>query len=92
MKAKYGKSVVDVWKISLAETPEPWVLDKFEKGQVFWSHLPDSKTKFLQARGTAWGMVIGPPGYYLIFDGEEYRMITEREFKKDFILLGDEVS
>lgn len=37
MKAKLGNKIVDTWKISYQKpVDEPWVIDNFEKGRIFW--------------------------------------------------------
>ena len=88
MLAKHGFDTVKVWKIALDEEPEEWVSEAIGKGRLLWRETPIKKEKYLQGRlaPLTGPFSIGYPGSWLVCQHDDYLILSEKNFLKEYTL------
>ncbi len=84
LKVKNGFETIDAWQINPEEEPIGWLKTVFDKEQLYWDELPETHTLILKSPGFYLGAIIGPIGYYLVNSGNHFRMLSERDFHKQY--------
>lgn len=98
MRAKYGNSVVEIWKIDPQNINKNWVKQAFED-QIIWWNMSDKKVLMVNNAGNALTGILpkmkivglsvsmGVAGWYLVKSVDNnYKVIDEKHFKKEYSL------
>jgi hypothetical protein len=75
---------IEYWKINLEDERSNFVNAAFDKNLFKWK--VGSTGKYIQPTflGFGYGAMIGKLGDYLIFNGEDYHILSEKKFMKEY--------
>lgn len=82
MQAQHRDQIVQVWKISDSSL-ENWVQEAFDSKKIKWHNKEHSRIQV----NAPWAVVFGDLGDYLVLNGRDLEIVSQRKFEREFILL-----